>query len=441
MAGTKDFRSSWADETEQEEQQQPRKENAWAKGNPWGTVPPQANADNAHFPELTRDSNQQKQGNFNESEKRRDYQDRREPRDYPDRREPREYNNDRRSQYPQERRQFREDRRDFEDGERRSYPEGERRPRNDQRRERRPPEGYDRPEKREPREPLPFPTQPPFTAFVGNLSYEVQNDDLFKFFGPDCKVSSVRLLSHKDNNRPKGYGYVEFEDLESLKKAVARNGENLMDRSIRIDVADAPKEKEDRGYRRDKPPRERNFSTPNYGIPFERANGDQSPQKEGEEPKERPKLQLQPRSEAPKHNDSNEIYKEAKVNPFGEAKPRDENTAPKKKEEEKKVEPKPQDNHTERREATRTEKRDYPDRKPRDQNNKRDDRPPPPKGFSDKPFVRGSKFQDKPRKEGQNRDRYNRDRRDKPKRDENNTPPKPRHKHVHNKYNTYLTQT
>lgn len=38
-----------------------------------------------------------------------------------------------------------------------------------------------------PREDLPLPTQPPYTAFVGNLAFDLTEAELEDFFG-SCKV-------------------------------------------------------------------------------------------------------------------------------------------------------------------------------------------------------------------------------------------------------------
>lgn len=42
-------------------------------------------------------------------------------------------------------------------------------------------------------------------------------------------------------NRPKGYGYVEFLDRDSLIGAVQMDGESLQKRSVRINVAERKK--------------------------------------------------------------------------------------------------------------------------------------------------------------------------------------------------------
>jgi len=188
---------------------------------------------------------------------------------------------------------------------------------------------------REPREPVPFPTEPPFTAYVGNLSFNVVEDDLYSFFGAECKVNNVRLLSNKENNRPKGFGYVEFGDLDSLKRAVAKNGEPFLERPLRIDVAEAkPEEKQQSGgWNRSFDRPAKSFSQPNYSNSEFSRNREES--SSDQPPKERPKLDLKPRSETtPKPIDEADTsYASSKSNPFGEAKPRDENAFLKKKEE------------------------------------------------------------------------------------------------------------
>jgi RNA recognition motif-containing protein len=39
------------------------------------------------------------------------------------------------------------------------------------------------------------------------------------------QILTIRILRDKESDRPKGFGYVEFEDLESLTKALQLSGE------------------------------------------------------------------------------------------------------------------------------------------------------------------------------------------------------------------------
>ena len=87
------------------------------------------------------------------------------------------------------------------------------------------------------REPLPLPTKPPYTAHLGNLTYEVTGADVENFF-TGCEVTNVRIVEDKVDQRPKGFGYVEFASLEGLKKALTFTETNFMGRNVKISVAE-----------------------------------------------------------------------------------------------------------------------------------------------------------------------------------------------------------
>ncbi|KAE8223953.1 hypothetical protein CF319_g3068 [Tilletia indica] len=90
------------------------------------------------------------------------------------------------------------------------------------------------------REELPLPTRAPFTAFVGNLAFEISDGDIAEFFAPHVAVS-IRLVMGPDG-KPKGFGYVEFETLDGLKEALNRSGSQMNGRNVRVSVAEPPKE-------------------------------------------------------------------------------------------------------------------------------------------------------------------------------------------------------
>lgn len=89
----------------------------------------------------------------------------------------------------------------------------------------------------QPREELPLPTQPPFTAFVGNLSFETDEESIKGFFGDSI---AVRLMKDPQG-APKGFGYVEFSSQDSLKSALGKNSTQLGGRTVRVTVAEARK--------------------------------------------------------------------------------------------------------------------------------------------------------------------------------------------------------
>ena len=75
--------------------------------------------------------------------------------------------------------------------------------------------------------------------FIGNLSYDIDDDGITKFFmGVDAELKSVRWLHHRDSGDFKGCGYADFWNTEACEKAATLNGKNLLGRPIRIDWAE-----------------------------------------------------------------------------------------------------------------------------------------------------------------------------------------------------------
>ncbi|KAL3213351.1 hypothetical protein MRX96_051716 [Rhipicephalus microplus] len=76
------------------------------------------------------------------------------------------------------------------------------------------------------------PNRPPYMVYLGNLPYDVCDDDVIKLFS-GLKVSCVRLPREKgDRGRMRGFGYAEFSDQSTLLEALGYN-ENLRSRSIK----------------------------------------------------------------------------------------------------------------------------------------------------------------------------------------------------------------
>ncbi|KAF1921463.1 hypothetical protein BDU57DRAFT_438898 [Ampelomyces quisqualis] len=92
------------------------------------------------------------------------------------------------------------------------------------------------------REELPLPSKPPYTAHLGNLSFDSTEGDVSDFFA-DCEVTNVRIVEDKMDRKPKGFGYVEFGSVEGLKKALDLSGAQFQGRNIRVSVAEPPKDR------------------------------------------------------------------------------------------------------------------------------------------------------------------------------------------------------
>jgi len=87
------------------------------------------------------------------------------------------------------------------------------------------------------REELPLPSKPPYTAHLGNLSFDAMEGDVTDFFS-GCEVTNVRIVEDKMDRKPKGFGYVEFGSVDGLKKALDLSGTQFQGRNIRVSVAE-----------------------------------------------------------------------------------------------------------------------------------------------------------------------------------------------------------
>ncbi|PHH54432.1 putative RNA-binding protein sce3 [Ceratocystis fimbriata CBS 114723] len=90
--------------------------------------------------------------------------------------------------------------------------------------------------------PQEIPDKPPYTAHLGNLSYEVTADSVIEFFQPS-EIVSVRIIEDRENMRPKGFAYAEFKTPEGLKAALELDSTSFQGRSIRVKIADPPRDR------------------------------------------------------------------------------------------------------------------------------------------------------------------------------------------------------
>ncbi|KAI5722515.1 hypothetical protein M8J76_009487 [Diaphorina citri] len=93
-----------------------------------------------------------------------------------------------------------------------------------------------------------LPTEPPYTAFVGNLPNGITQGDVERFF-PEQKLVSVRLVKDKETDRFKGFCYVEFVDVENLRQALLKDGRITVDGlQVRLDIADGKRNDNKGGF-------------------------------------------------------------------------------------------------------------------------------------------------------------------------------------------------
>jgi len=89
-----------------------------------------------------------------------------------------------------------------------------------------------------------LPSEPPFIAFVGNLFNGIVQSDLERLLEAEkATVRSVRLVRDKETDEFKGFAFVEFQDIESLKIALDLDGAILEGRPLRVNVSNSQRDK------------------------------------------------------------------------------------------------------------------------------------------------------------------------------------------------------
>jgi RNA recognition motif-containing protein len=81
--------------------------------------------------------------------------------------------------------------------------------------------------------------------FVGNLSFNTNEDELRQIFEGYGQVDRVSILTDRDTGRSRGFGFVEMASDEDGEKAIsALNGSQFGGRTINVNEA---RPKSDRG--------------------------------------------------------------------------------------------------------------------------------------------------------------------------------------------------
>lgn len=88
--------------------------------------------------------------------------------------------------------------------------------------------------------------------YVGSLSYDASSEDLQDFFGKFGEIADVKLIIDREKNRSKGFAFITFADQSGAQAALAADGEEMMGRKIRVNLAreDNDRAGGDRGGRR-----------------------------------------------------------------------------------------------------------------------------------------------------------------------------------------------
>jgi len=74
--------------------------------------------------------------------------------------------------------------------------------------------------------------------YVGNLSYDVTEEELRQEFQAFGGVESVNIITDKYSGQPKGFGFVEMPSVSEGQAAItALNGKMLKDRTLNVNAA------------------------------------------------------------------------------------------------------------------------------------------------------------------------------------------------------------
>ena len=74
--------------------------------------------------------------------------------------------------------------------------------------------------------------------YVGNLSYNVSEENLRQAFGAFGQVSSATIVKDKYSGQPRGFGFVEMPDRAEAQEAIKNlNGKELLGKQMSVNEA------------------------------------------------------------------------------------------------------------------------------------------------------------------------------------------------------------
>ena len=86
--------------------------------------------------------------------------------------------------------------------------------------------------------------------YVGNLSYNVTEEDLRTLFAQAGEIKEISLIMDRETRRPKGFGFVEMSNQVDDEKALQMFNEYEMDgRKLTVNIARPREERSSGGNR------------------------------------------------------------------------------------------------------------------------------------------------------------------------------------------------
>ncbi|MFI5307240.1 MAG: RNA recognition motif domain-containing protein [Polyangiales bacterium] len=75
--------------------------------------------------------------------------------------------------------------------------------------------------------------------YVGNLSFDTNEDTLREAFAPFGEIVDVKVVTDRDTGKSRGFGFVSMADAEGARKAMAQmSGATVDGRTLRVNEAE-----------------------------------------------------------------------------------------------------------------------------------------------------------------------------------------------------------
>jgi RNA recognition motif-containing protein len=80
--------------------------------------------------------------------------------------------------------------------------------------------------------------------YVGNLSFDAGESDLFELFNGVGKVQNAEIVAHRETEKSKGFGFVTMNSVEEARRAVSElHDKEFMGRKLVVSGAKTPPER------------------------------------------------------------------------------------------------------------------------------------------------------------------------------------------------------
>ena len=82
--------------------------------------------------------------------------------------------------------------------------------------------------------------------YVGNISFDTTEEELKNEFLEYGDIEEVKIIIDHQTNRSKGFGFITFATPEAMEASLAKNGEEVQGRKLRVNQAEERKPRTDR---------------------------------------------------------------------------------------------------------------------------------------------------------------------------------------------------